>query len=298
MRGEFFKMLQEEMRKDEKLFLLMGDTGYNLLEPFFEEFPERSLNVGVAEQNMIGIAAGLVNVGFKPICYGITNFLVHRCLEQIRNDLCLHNYPVILVGTSTGLDNGALWATHYIVDDIACLKALPNINIYSPSSIESIEKILSEARMNQNPSFIRITKNSFSENNQNDEINRFIIENKESSILVLSHGRMISKSVEANKLYPNFSIFALDKIKPLDEKKLNSTLKRFSKIVVIEDNFNSGLFNSICQFITEQNIQTKVFSISVDNDFGNRTGNTEYLDRKFGLSVEQISNFIKKLPKD
>lgn len=140
MRGEFFKMVQEEMRKNNDLFLLMGDTGYNLLEPIFEEFPERTLNVGVAEQNLIGIAAGLVNTGFKPICYGITNFLVHRCFEQIRNDLCLHNYPVILVGTSTGLDNGALWATHYVVDDIGSLKALPNINIYSPSSVESIER--------------------------------------------------------------------------------------------------------------------------------------------------------------
>ena len=109
---------------------------------------------------------------------------------------------------------------------------------------------------------------------------------------------MISKSVEANKLYPNFSIFALDKIKPLNEKKLNSILKRFSKIIVIEDNFNSGLFNSVCQFITEQNIQTKILSISVDNNLGDRTGNTEYLDRKFGLSVEQITNFIKKLSKD
>ena len=109
---------------------------------------------------------------------------------------------------------------------------------------------------------------------------------------------MISKSVEVNKLHPNFSIFALDKIKPLDEKELNSILKRFSKIVVIEDNFNSGLFNSVCQFIAEQNIETKIFSISVNDDFGNRTGNTEYLDKKFGLDVEQISNFIKKLPKD
>ena len=108
MRSDYFKLLTDEMRKDEKIFFLMADTGYNLVEPLFEEFPDRTLNVGIAEQNMIGIAAGLVNMGFKPVCYAISQFLIHRCYEQIRNDLCHHDYPVILVGTSTGLDNGAV----------------------------------------------------------------------------------------------------------------------------------------------------------------------------------------------
>jgi len=295
MRGEFFKMVQEEMRKNNDLFLLMGDTGYNLLEPIFEEFPERTLNVGVAEQNLIGIAAGLVNTGFKPICYGITNFLVHRCFEQIRNDLCLHNYPVILVGTSTGLDNGALWATHYVVDDIGSLKALPNINIYSPSSVESIEKIFREALSNNSPSFIRITKSSLAENKQIADINRFIIKNDQSSTIVLSHGRMINNAIQANNLYPNFSVFAVDKIKPLPEQQLLSILQNYSKIVVIEDNFNSGLFNSICQFLAEKNLRVKTFSISVNENFGNETGSTKYLDKKFGLTVEQISQFMKNI---
>ena len=158
MRNIFFDEFKEMMRKDNSLFFLTGDTGYHLVESIFEEFPNRALNVGVAEQNMIGIASGLCNVGFVPVCYAITNFLIERCFEQIRNDICLHEYKVILVGTSTGYDNGPLGATHHKLDDIGAVKALPNINIYSPSGSQSLSLITKEVFNNKNASFIRISK--------------------------------------------------------------------------------------------------------------------------------------------
>ena len=295
MRADYFRFLTEAMRKDENIFFLMGDTGYNLVEPLFEEFPDRTLNVGVAEQNLIGIAAGLSNMGFKPVCYAISQFLVQRCYEQIRNDLCYHDYPVTLVGTSAGLDNGALWATHYIVDDIGGMKPLPNMHIYSPSSVESIKKIFDETMKLPHPSYIRITKSSFSEEKHVEGINRFIIKNENSDILVLSHGRMIKNSCEAEKSLPKFSIFAVDKIKPI-ENSIENIIKNYNKIVVIEDNFNSGLYNSICQFVAEKKIDKKeLYSISVDEDFGANTGDTSFLDDMFGLSPEKITSFIKQL---
>jgi transketolase len=88
VRGLFFDKLKKLMNEDKSIFFLTGDTGFNLVESMLEEIPERALNVGVAEQNMIGIASGLVNVGFVPVCYAITNFLVERSFEQIRNDIC------------------------------------------------------------------------------------------------------------------------------------------------------------------------------------------------------------------
>jgi len=297
MRADYFKLLTEEMRKDEKIFFLMADTGFNLVEPLFEEFPDRTLNVGIAEQNLIGIASGLANMGFKPVCYAISQFLIQRCYEQIRNDLCYHDYPVILVGTSTGLDNGALWATHYVVDDIGCLKPLPNIHIYSPSSIESITKIFTETMNLNHPAYIRITKSVFTEEKEITEINRFILDNKNSKILVISHGRMIKNIAEASKSFSNFSIFAIDKIKPLDNS-LKDILKNYSKIVVIEDNFNSGLYNSLCQFVSEKRIeQSKLYSICVPEDFGETTGDTSFLDDRFGLTSTKISTFLQNLDK-
>lgn len=283
------------MRKDEKIFFLMADTGFNLVEPLFEEFPNRTLNVGVAEQNLIGIAAGLSNIGFKPVCYAISQFLIQRCYEQIRNDLCYHDYPVTLVGTSTGLDNGSLWATHYVVDDIGCIKVLPNIHIYSPSSVESMTKIFDETIKLPHPSYIRITKSVFSEGKPVETINRLILQNDNSNILVISHGRMVKNSLAAAKLFPNFSVFAMDKIKPIDDS-IKDIIKNYNQIIVIEDNFSSGLYNSVCQFVAEKNIDIKnLHSLSVNEDFGEKTGNTEYLDNIFGLTPEKISSFIRSI---
>ena len=298
MRGYFFDKLHKEMKKNEKIFFLMGDTGYNLVEPLFEEFPDRTLNIGVAEQNLIGIAAGLCNLGYKPICYGISNFLIHRCLEQIRNDLCMHDYPVTLVGTSTGLDNGALWATHYVVDDIACVKPFPNMHVYSPSSVESINQIFDEVIKLPHPSYVRITKKSFKENIQTEQINHFVIKNENSKILIISHGRMTGNAVEASKISGKISVFAMDKIKPLDIEFVRILTKNYKKIIILEDNFNSGLFNSFAQIMIELHINdVKAYSISPKEDYGNNVGDTEYLDNQFGLTPQKICEFIEKIEK-
>ena len=296
MRGDFFNKLHEEMKKNENIFFLMGDTGYNLVEPIFEEFPERTLNVGVAEQNLIGIAAGLCSVGYKPICYGISNFMIHRCLEQIRNDLCIHDYPVTIVGTSTGLDNGALWATHYVVDDIGCVKPFPNMHIYSPSSVESINKIFDEVIRLQHPAYVRITKKSFNENKEILQINHFVVENENADVLIIAHGRMIGNSFEASKLCNKISVFAMDKIKPLDKNLIKLLTEKFKKIIVVEDNFNSGLFNSIAQITVELHIHhIDMYSISPEENYGDNVGDTAYLDNTYGLTPEKICEFVKKI---
>ena len=158
MRAIFFDKFKEMMRNDSSLFFLTGDTGFHLVESIFEEFPHRSLNVGVAEQNMIGIASGLVNIGFVPVCYAITNFLIERCFEQIRNDICLHEYKVILVGTSTGYDNGPLGATHHKLDDIgdsqtALSKKIDNMQRSLTKKIDGMEKSIANLKLanNQKP---------------------------------------------------------------------------------------------------------------------------------------------------
>ena len=288
MRGAFFKEFIQLMRTDESLFFLTGDTGYNLVEPIFEAAPGRALNVGVAEQNMIGIASGLANSGFVPVCYAITNFLVERCFEQIRNDICLHEYKVILVGTSAGYDNGALGATHHKLDDIGAVKVLPNLRIYSPSGNKSMSIILKEALEAKHASFIRISKGTYTEEIELNSPNHFIYDT-ESPVLVISHGKMISNSVSAFNRAPVFSLYAMDRIKPLDDEILNNLFDRFETIIVIEDNFRSGLYNSLCQWAVETEAsRRKIISIAPKDSYDDVLGDSDYLEDRHGLSPAKI----------
>jgi len=295
MRGVLFEELKHLMRKDESLFFLTAATGFGLVEPIFDEFPNRTANVGVAEQNMIGIASGLCNLGFIPICYALTNFLVERSFEQIRNDICLHEYKVILIGTSTGFDNGALGATHHKLDDIAVVKALPNISIYSPSGKKSMTTIFKEAISAKHASFIRISKGNLTEENKITKPNHFIKE-IESSLLIISHGKMVKNSFDAFEILPIFSLYAMDRIKPLDDKVLMDLFERFVTIIVVEDNFRSGLFNSICQWAVEKMApHRKVISISPEEAYDDVLGNSDYLENLHGLTPNKITEKISKI---
>ncbi|MDB0021072.1 hypothetical protein N9E74_01150 [Candidatus Pseudothioglobus singularis] len=295
MRGLFFDKLKNLMKEDKSIFFLTGDTGFNLVESMLEEMPERALNVGVAEQNMIGIASGLVNVGFVPVCYAITNFLVERSFEQIRNDICLHEYKVILVGTSTGYDNGALGATHHKLDDIGALKVLPNLRIYSPSSYSSMSAIFKEAVEAKHAAFIRIPKEGIREGVEALSPNHFVRKTK-SSTLVVSHGKMVGNALSAYNISPDFSLFAMDRIKPLEDRLLHNLFDEYKTIIVIEDNFRSGLFNSLCQWLIEKKAShSNIFSISPEESYDEIMGNSVFLENAHGLSANKIIKSVAQI---
>ncbi|HUT68624.1 MAG TPA: hypothetical protein VMW86_08780, partial [Dehalococcoidales bacterium] len=132
MRAAFIKSLIEMAREDESIFLLVGDVGYRLVEPFAREFPERFVNIGIAEQNMVGIAAGLALSGKTVFLYSIANFPTVRCVEQIRNDVCYHKANVKIVTAGGGLIYGALGPTHHLTEDVALMRALPNMTVIAP----------------------------------------------------------------------------------------------------------------------------------------------------------------------
>lgn len=283
------------MGKNPRLFFLTAGVGFNLVEGMFKEFPDRTLDVGVAEQNLVGVAAGLCNIGFRPICYSYSNFISERSFEQIRNDICLHRYAPILVGTTTGFDNGGLGITHQVLDDIGALKALPHLRIYSPSSSESMPVVFEEVMRCKEASFIRTTKSDFSEGAAVGEVNRFIIKRK-GDTLVIAHGKMVQNCLKAAETLPSFSVFAMDRIKPLDEHKLKKLLADHRRVVVVEDNFKSGLYNSICQFMVENApTEAHLHSLSVREEYRPEIGDAAYLEDLNGLSPQKISRFVQKI---
>ena len=132
MRSAFIDTLCELAEQQEDIVLLCGDLGYSVLERFAERFPRRFHNVGVAEQNMTGLAAGLAMSGKLVVTYSIANFAVVRCLEQLRNDVCYHNAPVIAVSVGSGMAYGAQGYTHHGIEDMAFTRILPNMAVVSP----------------------------------------------------------------------------------------------------------------------------------------------------------------------
>ena len=297
MRNTFFDLLENRMYNDKSLFLIVADMGLGLVEKIQKKYPDRFLNVGISEQNMIGVASGLCNAGFRPFCYTISNFLIQRCFEQIRNDICLHNYPVTLVGTSTGFDNGLLGPTHQVIDDIGCVKILPNMRVYSPSTLDSINMVFKDVISNMQPAYVRIGKGSYSLDAKQDNINHFIKVNHKSDILLITHGTTLENCIHAFKQNGFFSIYCMNRIKPLNQAELKKLFERYSKIIVVEDHFtSSGLYNSICQCAIEMQCNHRqIYGIGPDEKYEETVGNNKFIAEKYGYSSEKIVRFALKL---
>lgn len=158
MRHALPPLLLEAAISDDRFLLLSGDHGYELFDGLRTHHPDRFVNVGVAEQSMIGIAAGLCQTGFHPCVYGLASFVPIRVLEQVKIDLCFASLPVVILGDGAGLVYSALGTTHQCGEDVACLRPLPHIAIYSPCDAHELRACWHEARGNRHPSYLRIGK--------------------------------------------------------------------------------------------------------------------------------------------
>ncbi len=156
MRKEFSQAIENVALADEKVVFITGDLGYNALENLQEKMGNRFINAGVAEQNMVGMAAGMAYKGFKVFCYSIAPFIVYRCLEQFRNDVCLHNLPVFLVGNGGGYGYGIMGSTHHAIEDLACLSSLQNVKCWVPAFADEVESSINTIVAEGKPTYLRL----------------------------------------------------------------------------------------------------------------------------------------------
>ena len=244
------------MEIDETIFFLTADMGINLVEKFEEKYPDRFLNVGIAEQNLIGVAAGLAESGMRPYVYTISNFLVHRCLEQIRNDIVIHNLPVVLIGTSTGYDNGPLGPTHHMLEDWGIISNLPGIRIYAPYNKKSAENIFEKTYGSAGPIYVRVAKGEGIPN-----ANGQISSNKNTK-LVLTYG---SGAIEGIKFATanNLNFLVIDELGIGSFKILDKSCSGYSEIIVVEDHFsNTGMYSYLTQWSNSRKLGIQIKSIS------------------------------------
>lgn len=296
MRTAFIQQLVEEAKVNDKIFLLVGDLGYSVVEPFAELFPERYLNVGIAEQNMTGIAAGLAMEGYNVFTYSIGNFPTLRCMEQIRYDVCYHNLSVKIVAVGGGYAYGPLGTSHHTTEDIGMLRVIPNLNICAPADPFEAKKITTMLCNNDEPCYLRLGKAG--EPKVHSEHKNFawgnIIKVKEGSgTAVLSTGGMLKYSADFIKLNNhNWGLFSVPFIKPLDTQSLIKICNNYDQIITIEEHQkSSGLGSVILEEINELRnnnfIQRtpNVRIVAIPDKFIGFAGTQEYLREIAGLKL-------------
>ena len=254
MRNTFIDELVSLAKINSNIALVVGDLGYGVIEPFAEQFPERFINSGVAEQNMMGLAAGMASEGYHVFVYSIGNFPTFRCAEQIRNDVDYHNLPVTIVAVGGGLTYGNLGYSHHTIQDYSLIRSFPNMLIASPGDPLEVRACLRYLVNNPQPSYFRLAKTGekkfndsiplinpgkwlhYKSPNQNDEFNNKII---------LSTGNTLSIAFNwvQNKYY-DYSIASLPLWSQNSKKFQYDQFIEYSHIQTIEDHLLDGGFGS------------------------------------------------------
>ncbi len=156
MRVEFSQSIEKLAAEDDSIVFITGDLGYNAFENLRDRLGKRFINAGVAEQNMVGVAAGMAYKGYKVFCYSIAPFVVYRCLEQFRNDVCFHKLPVFLVANGGGYGYGIMGSSHHTLEDLACLSSMQNVKAHVPAFSDEVESLVYQMAADAGPAYLRL----------------------------------------------------------------------------------------------------------------------------------------------
>ena len=294
MRNLIIKKIFEVMSVNKDVFFLTADMGINLVEPIQDKFPDRFLNVGIAEQNLIGVSAGLANLGYRPFAYTISNFLIHRCFEQIRNDISLHDYPITLIGTSTGFDNAPLGPTHHITDDWGVMKGFSNFQVFCPSSMMFAESLISRVLEESRPTYIRVPKGNPLEPDSVADLVFF--GSADARIVLITYGTLAQECLKVQKLNPDISVIIINRLYPLDEQLLLEKLKLHEVVISVEDHFpTTGLYSSICEVVVRNRLNIEVLATGPTCAAFEVGGTADYYHQMFGLDSGSLIKQLEKI---
>ena len=301
MRNSFVSKLTELAKVNEEIVLLVGDIGFGVFENFKKEFPKRYFNLGIAEQNSIGVVSGLAKEGFFPIFYTIIPFLLYRPFEQIRNDLCINRRDALLVGVGAGLSYGALGPTHHALEDIGVMSMLPDMRIYTPSSPAMVGKSL-EVAMTKGlgPAYLRLGKNGESnlamDNLANQPWSPIRAMNPLGKIIVFTHGS-ISKAVEEViqelELMGTLTFCVVEQIKPFPIVEILKIINDDSVVISIEEHYSEGgLYTHLLSSLNKESFYGKILGISAPFKFVTEVGSSNDLLELTNLSKENLKSQI------
>lgn len=268
MRTTFIKTLLEVAERDPRIMLLTGDLGYSVLEPFQQKFPDRYVNVGVAEQNMTGIAAGLASCGKIVFTYSIANFPTLRCLEQIRNDVCYHDLSVKVVSVGGGYAYGAQGYTHHGIEDLGALRLLPGMRVVAPGDPVETDLAVRAIVDTPGPCYLRLGKAGeplVHTERPDFALGRAICLRDGTDVTLISTGGMLKHTVEvADRLTKenglSVRVLSMHTVKPLDTRAVVRAFQETRGVVTVEEHsVTGGLGSAVADAIVEAGGPLKPF---------------------------------------
>jgi len=310
MRNAFADEMTRLAGADPRVVLLSGDIGNRLFDPYKAAAPERFLNAGVAEANMIGMAAGMALSGLRPVAYTITPFITTRCLEQIRVDVCYHRAPVVIVGVGSGLGYASLGATHHSCEDMAFLRALPGMTVMAPADAWEVRAALRAALAHDDPVYLRIGKKGEPQVHagvpEGFAIGRGLVMDEGTDICLLAAGTILPVVRDAAALLRErgFSVrlVSLHTVKPLDTALLEDAFTRFRAVATVEEHsLIGGLGGAVAEWLADRDplsaapVRARLARFGTRDEFLHTAGKQGYARAHFGLTAEAIAGRLAAL---
>lgn len=306
MRDTFVKSLIELAKKNKEIELLTGDLGFGVLKPYFEQLPDQYTDVGIAEQNMAGMAAGMALNGKTVFVYSIGNFPTLRCVEQIRNDCAYPNANVKIVCVGGGFVYGSLGMSHHATEDIAILRALPNVTVVCPGDLVEADMATRAIAKMPGTCYLRLGRGG--EKRIHDRIDDFQIgkavkirETKGTGrIAVLSTGAILDETTYACDVLASegYGIiqYSVHTVKPLDVDVIKQCARDCDYIVTVEEhNIVGGLAGAVAEVMAEQAGKAKLVKIGLNDLYCTKVGSQQYLREQYGMSGKAIIEKVKGL---
>ena len=301
-RVSFAETLIELASKDKRIVTVCNDSiGSSNLKEFAKLFPNQMINVGIAEQNMVGVAAGLANAGLKPFVCAASPFLTGRATEQIKADIAYSGAAVVLCGMSPGVSYGELGPTHHSIEDMAWMRAVANLTIAIPSDPNETRNVVQWAAQSNEPIFMRVPRHKIPAIPGTDRTfdpTKAHVLREGSDISIVAVGGMVHVSLEAALLLENSGISAqvihVTTLKPLDELTLLSALTKTKATITIEEGTTFGGLGSAIAELLSQHAPKKMKIMGIPGVFA-PTGNAEFIFDHFGLTPEGVASEARNL---
>lgn len=300
MRAAFSEALVRLAMQDPNVLLLTGDHGYALFDAFRRECPGQYINAGIAEQNMVGMAAGLARAGFRPFVYGLSAFVPVRVLEQIKLDIAHDDLPVVLLGDGAGFVYSHLGTSHQSTEDIACTRAIPGLSILSPADAHEMKACMDRAYELRAPVYLRMGKSDRGDVHEAPltslSAGRILKlrDGLDGHVGLIATGSMVRTALEIADKRVGLSVWSVPSIKPLDPEEIDRLARICSGLAVLEEHsVLGGLGSAIAEIVAERH-PCRVLRIGVNDRFSEKCGTYDYLLAEHGLDAASVGDRIDR----